>query len=64
MDIHVPKRLIPRAYIQKYGINNLWKDDMPKGWRLMYFIVNEELVVVSIVLEWFNHKEYEKRFKY
>jgi len=30
----------------------------------MYSIVNEELVVVSIVLEWFDHKEYERRFKY
>ena len=23
--IEVPKRLIPKVYIQKYGINNLWK---------------------------------------
>ena len=30
----------------------------------MYSVVNEELVVVSIVLEWFDHKEYERRFKY
>ena len=61
--IHLPKRLIPEAYIKK-NIKNLWKYDLPRGWRLMYSIVNEELVVVSIVLEWFDHKEYERRFKY
>ena len=61
--IQLPKRLIPSAYSKK-SIKNLWKYDLPRGWRLMYSIVNEELVVVSIVLEWFDHKEYERRFKY
>jgi len=59
----LPKRLIPPEYTKK-DIKNLWKYDLPRGWRLMYSIVNEELIVVSIVLEWFNHKEYERRFKY
>ena len=63
--IHVPKRLIPREYIKKYGINNLWKYDMPKGWRLMYTITSEnEVELISAILEWFDHKEYERRFKY
>ena len=61
--IQLAKRLIPSAYTKK-NIKNLWKYDLPRGWRLMYSIVNEELVVVSIVLEWFDHKEYERRFKY
>lgn len=62
--IQVSKRLIPKVYIKKYGIKNLWKYDLPQGWRLVYSIVDEKIVVVSIVLEWFNHKGYEKRFKY
>ena len=61
--IQLPKRLIPEIY-KKKNIKNLWKYDLPRGWRLMYSIVNEELVVVSIVLEWFDHKEYERRFRY
>ena len=28
--IQIPKKLIPRAYIKKYGIDNLWKHDLPK----------------------------------
>ena len=51
--IQVPKRLIPPGYTKK-NIKNLWKYDLPRGWRLMYSIVNEELIVVSIVLEWFD----------
>ena len=63
--IHVPKRLIPKEYIRKYGINNLWKHNMTKGWRLLYTITSEnEVELISAILEWFDHKEYERKFKY
>lgn len=62
--IQIPKKIIPKEYTSKYDIKNLWKYDLPKGWRLIYSVVNDEIVVVSLVLEWMNHKEYEKRFKY
>ena len=62
--IQIPKKLIPKEYILKYDVKNLWKYDLPKGWRLIYSIVNDEIVVVSLILEWFDHKTYERRFKY
>lgn len=60
----VPKKLIPKGYTQKYGVTNLWKYDLPKGWRLLYSIRGEEVIVVSIILEWMDHKEYERKFNY
>jgi len=62
--IQVPKRLIPKIYIKKYGIDNLWKYDLPKGWRLMYSVAGDGVVIISIIIEWTDHKSYEKRFKY
>lgn len=62
--IQIPKKLIPKEYLQKYNVANLWKYNLPNAWRLLYCIENQEIVVVSIVLEWLPHKEYEKRFKY
>ena len=63
--IQVPKRLFPKNYIKKYKINNLWKYDLPKGWRLLYTITaDNEVELISAILEWFDHKDYEKRFKY
>lgn len=62
--IQIPKKQIPKTYAKKYGVQNLWKYDLPKGWRLIYSVVNEEIVVVSLILEWFDHKEYERRFNY
>jgi len=63
--IQIPKKLFPQDYIKKYNINNLWKYDLPKAWRLIYTINPEnEVQLVSAILDWFPHKEYERRFRY
>ena len=61
----IPKRLFPRDYVIKYNISNLWKYDLPDGWRFIYTLVSPNKVeILSVILEWFNHPEYERRFKY
>jgi len=62
--IQIPKRLIPKEYTQKNKINNLWKYNLPNAWRLLYSIENQEILIVSIILEWMDHKTYEKKFNY
>ena len=63
--IQIPKRLIPKEYHQKYGtLTNLWKYNLPNSLRLIYTIKRDEVIVLSVVLEWMTHKEYEKRFGY
>lgn len=62
--IQIPKKLIPEDYIKKFGVQNLWKYDLPRGWRLIYSITKGEIEVISLIVEWFDHKTYEKRFNY
>ncbi len=62
--IQIQKYLIPKEYQRKYGISNLWKYNLSQGWRLLYCLTREEITLVSVILEWSDHKEYEKRFKY
>lgn len=62
--IALAKRLIPKVYIKKYGINNLFKYDLPAGWRLLYSLEEGNIEIMAIILEWMDHKNYEKRFKY
>lgn len=62
--IQIPKKLIPKEYIKKYQIDNLWKLNLSKSWRLLYSIARDEIIIIAIILEWLPHKEYEKRFKY
>ncbi len=61
--VQIPKRLIPKEY-KKYNVDNLWKINLPEAWRLIYTIKRDEVVILGIILEWVDHKEYEKRFKY
>ena len=62
--IQIPKKQIPKEYLKKYGIENLWKYNLPNAWRLLYSVARDEIVVVAIILEWLPHKEYERRFGY
>ena len=63
--IPIPKRLFPKEYIQKYQVNNLWKYDLPDAWRLIYTIKTPNKVqILAVILEWFNHKDYERKFHY
>ena len=61
----VIKKLIPKIYTRKYKINNLWIYDLPSGWRLLYTITApNKIEIISVVLDWMNHKDYEKLFNF
>ncbi len=62
--IQIPKKLIPKGYIQKYSIDNLWKYNLPNAWRLIYSVAGDKVIVISIIIEWMDHKKYERRFGY
>tara|TARA_Y100000031_G_C8109407_1_gene332724 strand:+ start:322 stop:678 length:357 start_codon:yes stop_codon:yes gene_type:complete len=62
--IQVKKRQIPKEYIDKYGVNNLWKINLPNFWRMIYTITGNELEIISILLEFIDHERYNKVFGY
>jgi len=60
---YIPKNKIPKAYLDKYGINNVRVYDLPFAWRLMYTINGSlEVGIISVILDWMSHKDYEKLF--
>jgi len=61
--IKIRKKLWPKDYSQEQ-IDNLWKYNLPGAWRLIYTIKGNDVMIISVILEWFNHKDYEKRFKF
>ena len=63
--IQIPKKLFPKEYVQKYGINNLWIYNLPNSWRMLYVITRSaEVEIIAAILDWMNHKDYEKLFKF
>ncbi|MCX6748317.1 MAG: hypothetical protein NT076_01810 [Candidatus Pacearchaeota archaeon] len=63
--IQIPKKLIPKEYKERFGeLTNLWKYNLPDAWRLVYTVKNDKVSVLAIILEWIDHKGYERRFNY
>ncbi|MFH1290319.1 MAG: hypothetical protein ABIH92_02825, partial [Nanoarchaeota archaeon] len=61
----IPRKQIPKEYVQKYGVDNLWWYSLPDAWRLVYSVVTPSNVeILAVILEYFDHKNYERRFGY
>ena len=58
----VKKSKLPAKLMDRYDLTNLFVEDLPNFWRLLYTISrhNEEryIVIVEIV----DHREYDKLF--
>ena len=61
---HVPKRLIPKEYIVRYGVTNLWKLNLDSYWRLIYTLEGDRVKLYAIVLEVLDHRRYDRKFGY
>jgi len=41
------------------------QDNLPDTWRLIYALKSPtKIEIISVILEWMSHKDYERRFKY
>ncbi|MBI4044827.1 MAG: type II toxin-antitoxin system RelE/ParE family toxin [Candidatus Diapherotrites archaeon] len=60
----IPHKQWPREYIDKHDVTNLWKLNLDSYWRLVYTITGTEVSMFLIYLEYLNHKEYDRKFKY
>lgn len=62
--IAIPNDRIPKKYQKEFEARSIWKYDLPRAFRLIYTIEKDHVEVFAIILEWFDHKNYERRFKY
>ena len=62
----ISKKLIPKEYIEKYGITNLFRVELSNYWRMLYTLTDGESVIeiIAFVLNIVDHKEYDKLFGY
>ena len=62
----ISKKLIPKEYIEKYGIRNLFRIELPNFWRMLYNISAGEtkIEIIAFVLDIIDHPTYNKKFGY
>ncbi|MBT5023244.1 hypothetical protein HOK51_09045 [Candidatus Woesearchaeota archaeon] len=61
---HIPKDRIPKCYCNEYDVNNLWKVNLALAWRMIYTIRGSQVEIISLILDIFDHKKYNKKFGY
>ena len=62
----IAKKLIPSEYKIKYGVNNLFRVELPNYWRMLYTLTEGEsqIEIIAFVLDIIDHKKYNKKFGY
>ena len=54
----------PKKYIKEHQIHTLFRYKLRSGWRLVYTVSGTKYEKACVILEAFDHKQYEKRFGY
>jgi hypothetical protein len=62
--IHIPRKYIPKTLADRYKTDRLWKIDLVGYWRLIYTITGDEVKVIAFILDFVDHKKYNKLFGY
>ncbi len=62
----IAKNLIPKEYVEKYGITNLFRVELSNYWRMLYTLKDgeSEIEIIAFVLDIIDHPEYNDKFGY
>lgn len=58
---NVPHKLWPKEFSH---LPNLFRMELSQFWRLLYYVIGDEVRVISVVFEIIDHEHYDKIFGY
>src|SRR3989344_764365 len=61
---NIQKHLIPKEYIEKYNVSNLFRTELSGFWRMIYTIKGNQAEIINFILDIINHQNYDKKFGY
>ena len=59
----VRRSMVPKDLRERYGLENLYVEDLPAFWRLLYSVVRIAGRRVVVVVEIVDHRTYSKWFR-
>ena len=61
-DTHNKNKI--KEILNKYKLDNIRIYNLPSAWRLLYSVTkSEDLKIIAVILDWMDHKEYDRLFK-
>lgn len=61
---NIQKNLIPKEYIEKYNVSNLFRVELSGFWRMIYTVKGDRTEIISFILGIIDHPSYDKKFGY
>lgn len=61
---NIQKHLIPKEYILKHDISNLFRTELSNFWRMIYTVKGDQVEIICFVLDILDHPEYDNKFGY
>jgi len=61
---NIQKNLIPKEYIEKYNVSNLFRTELSGFWRMIYTIKGDQTEIINFILDVLDHPSYDKKFGY
>ena len=62
--VHLQRNKIPKYYIHKHDCNAYYKVVLPENWRLIYGILSINKEKHALLMELFDHVDYDIRFDF
>ena len=60
----IPRKQISKATINRYGTDKILRVELVGFWRLLYTLIGDEVKIIAFILEFMDHKKYDKIFGY
>ena len=62
----IAKSIIPKEYVNKYEITNLFRVELPNYWRMLYSLIDGEtkIEIIAFIIDLIDHQTYNKKFGY
>jgi hypothetical protein len=60
----IPGKNISKGVVNRYGTDKIFRVELVGYWRLLYTLIGDEIKIVAFILEFMDHKRYDKIFGY
>ena len=61
---NIQKHFIPKEYILKYKVSNLFRAELSNYWRMLYTVKGDQIEIICFILGIINHRDYDNKFGY
>ena len=60
----IPRKYLSKTVIERYGTDKIFRVELIGYWRLLYTLIGSEVEIIAFILEYMDHKRYNKIFNY